>query len=212
MCRMASGFINPRTMEIKVWDLTSHSETLSHLSLSDRPERDQWREMHYLPDGSVEARVLALDTHTASECEADIKARFPTFMEFLNWAISQRTDEHGCYSDSLYLNSLTNAEGLKLPKSIGEWLDLRSLTNAEGLKLPESIGGSLDLRSLTNAEGLKLPKSIGEWLDLRSLANADGLKLPESIGDGIYLNSLINTDGFKLPKSIGGYVYYVPKN
>ena len=51
------------------------------------------------------------------------------------------------YGD-LYLDSLTSAEGLKLPEKIGS-LYLDSLTSAEGLKLPEKIGGGLYLSGLT---------------------------------------------------------------
>ena len=53
---------------------------------------------------------------------------------------------------SLILDSLTSAEGLKLPESIGGSLYLGGLTSAEGLKLPESIGGDLYLHGLTSAE------------------------------------------------------------
>ncbi len=104
----------------------------------------------------------------------------------------------------LYLSSLTSADGLKLPERIGGYLDLHSLTSADGLKLPESIGGNLYLSSLTSADGLKLPESIGGDLYLNSLASAAGLKLPESIGGDLNLNSLTSADGLKLPESIGG--------
>ena len=56
-------------------------------------------------------------------------------------------------------------------------LDLNSLTSAEGLTLPESIGGSLNLSSLTSAEGLTLPESIGGYLNLSSLTSAEKQKL-----------------------------------
>ncbi|MBU2542495.1 hypothetical protein KJ785_02975, partial [Patescibacteria group bacterium] len=73
----------------------------------------------------------------------------------------------------LYLESLTSAEGLKLPGSVGGSLDLSGLTSAEGLKLPGSVGGSLDLSGLTSAEGLKLPGSVGGDLNLRRLTSAE---------------------------------------
>lgn len=56
---------------------------------------------------------------------------------------------------NLYLSSLTSAEGLILPTSIGGYLDLGSLTSAEDLILPTSIGGDLYLDRLTSAEGLE---------------------------------------------------------
>ena len=58
-------------------------------------------------------------------------------------------------------------------------LNLRSLTSAEGLTLPESVGGSLYLNSLTSAEGLTLPQSVGGSLKLRSLNYEDRQKLRE---------------------------------
>ncbi len=105
---------------------------------------------------------------------------------------------------SLWLSSLTSAEGLKLPQSIGGDLNLFSLTSAEGLKLPQSIGGSLWLDSLTSAEGLILPQSIGEDLALGRLTSAEGLVLPQSIGGYLDLNGLTSAEGLKLPQSIGG--------
>ena len=55
------------------------------------------------------------------------------------------------YGD-LYLGSLTSAKGLKLPESIGGYLNFYGLTSAKGLELPESIGGYLILGRLTSAE------------------------------------------------------------
>jgi hypothetical protein len=110
------------------------------------------------------------------------------------------------YGD-LDLRSLTSAEDLQLPESIGGYLDLRSLTSAEGLQLPESIGGSLYLGRLTSAEDLQLPESIGGYLDLGSLTSAEDLQLPEFIGGSLYLRSLTSAEGLQLPESIGGSLY-----
>ena len=107
---------------------------------------------------------------------------------------------------NLYLDRLTNAEGLEFPETIGGNLDLRRLTSAEGLKLPETIGGDLYLFSLTSAEGLKLPETIGGDLDLMRLTSAEGLKLPETIGGDLDLMSLTSAEGLKLPETIGGYL------
>ena len=109
------------------------------------------------------------------------------------------------YGD-LYLSSLTSAEGLKLPESVGGDLNLGNLTSAEGLKLPESVGGGLYLTNLTSAEGLKLPESVGGYLNLNSLTSAEGLKLPEHIGGDLNLNNLTSAEGLKLPEHIGGYL------
>ena len=107
---------------------------------------------------------------------------------------------------SIDLSSLTSAEGLVLPESIGGTIDLRSLTSAEGLVLPKSIGGGIDLDSLTSAEGLVLPESIGGGIVLRSLTSAEGLVLPESIDGNIVLRSLTSAEGLVLPESIGGSI------
>ena len=58
---------------------------------------------------------------------------------------------------NLYLSGLTSAEGLKLPETVGGYLDLGGLTSAEGLKLPETVGGGLYLSGLTHTqkEGLR---------------------------------------------------------
>ncbi len=106
----------------------------------------------------------------------------------------------------LNLDSLTSAEGLTLPKSIGGDLNLTSLTSAEGLTLPQTVGGDLNLTSLTSAEGLTLPQTVGGVLNLSNLTSAEGLTLPESIGGSLNLRSLTSAQGLTLPKSIGGYL------
>ena len=129
---------------------------------------------------------------------------------------------------SLWLNNLTNAEGLKFPDKIGGDLYLRSLTSAkglelpdeiegdlnlsilisaEGLKLPDKIGGYLDLNYLTSVEGLKLPNEIGGYLDLSNLTSAKGLELPDEIEGDLILSSLTNAEGLKLPNEIGGSLW-----
>jgi DNA repair exonuclease SbcCD ATPase subunit len=73
-------------------------------------------------------------------------------------------------------------------------LHLNSLTSAEGLILPQSVGGDLYLNSLTSAEGLILPQSVGGYLNLNSLTSAEGLNLPESVSGDLYLNSLTSAE------------------
>jgi hypothetical protein len=105
---------------------------------------------------------------------------------------------------NLYLNSLTSAEDLVLPQSIGGSLNLGSLTSAEGLELPQSIGVDLYLGSLTSAEDLVLPQSIGRDIYLDDLTSAEDLVLPQSIGGALSLNSLTSAEDLVLPQSIGG--------
>jgi hypothetical protein len=88
-------------------------------------------------------------------------------------------------SGHLSLESLTSAEGLALPQTVGSFLDLQSLTSAKGLTLPQFVGGTLYLVNLTSAEGLTFPSSIGGDLDLRSLTSAVGLSLPQAIGGNL---------------------------
>jgi len=107
-------------------------------------------------------------------------------------------------SGTLNLYSLTSAEGLTLPQSVGGNLDLGSLTSAEGLTLPESIGGGLYLSNLRSAEGLTLPQSVGGSLSLRSLTSAKGLILPQSVGGDLSLFHLRSAEGLTLPQSVGG--------
>ncbi len=104
----------------------------------------------------------------------------------------------------LDLHSLTSAEGLTLPTTIGGGLNLDRLTSAEGLTLPNSIGGDLDLHGLTSAEGLTLPTTIGGDLDLHGLTSAEGLTLPTTIGGDLWLNSLTSAKDLTLPTTIGG--------
>ena len=107
---------------------------------------------------------------------------------------------------SITLCSLASVDGLVLPQYVTGSINLLSLTSADGLVLPESIGGGISLSSLTSAEGLVLPKSIGGSIDLRSLTSAEGLVLPESIGGGIDLRSLTSAEGLVLPESIDGNI------
>ena len=107
----------------------------------------------------------------------------------------------------LYLRSLTSAKGLELPDEIEGDLNLSSLISAEGLKLPDKIGGYLDLNYLTSVEDLKLPNEIGGYLDLSNLTSAKGLELPDEIEGDLNLSSLTSAEGLKLPDEIGGSLW-----
>ena len=108
------------------------------------------------------------------------------------------------FVSDLYLYSLTSADGLVLPQSVGGNLFLNNLTSAEGLVLPQSVGGNLNLRSLTSANGLVLPQNIGGILYLSSLTNAVGLVLPQNFSGSLYLINLTSVEGLVLPQNIGG--------
>jgi len=115
MCRTVSFFINARTSEVKVWDLSSHENTAKHHGIrdADRPS-ESWREGHYLPDGTIECRPMATDPYKKQEYEASVCAKWPTFIQFLNWALKNCDP-----LQSLDLYSLQSAEGLTLPEKCG---------------------------------------------------------------------------------------------
>ena len=107
----------------------------------------------------------------------------------------------------IYLDYLTNADGLVLPQYIGDNLLLRSLESAKGLIFPQHVGGLIYLGSLTSAEGLVLPQHVGGGIDLSSLTNADGLVLPQHAGGVINLRSLTSAEGLVLPQHVGDFIY-----
>jgi hypothetical protein len=149
-----------------------HQATAEKLKLDQRI----WREGHYLPDGTIEARVQDNDRATMEECNERIRNRWPSFNLFLSWALREISKD-GVYGGWLDLRGLTSAKDLVLPKTIGGWLDLNGLTSAKDLVLPKTIGGGLDLRGLTSAKDLVLPKTIGGWLDLNGLCTEEKRKL-----------------------------------
>ena len=103
--------------------------------------------------------------------------------------------------NSLSLNGITSANGLVLPKHIGDDLDLSNLESAEGIILPEHIGRSLYLSNLTSAEDLVLPEYVRWGLFLDNLKNAKNIVLPKHVGDGqIDLISLETLDGLIIPE------------
>ena len=110
------------------------------------------------------------------------------------------------YYGDLSLDSLTSAEGLTLPQTVGGYLNLYSLTSAEGLTLPQTVGDYLSLDSLTSTEGLTLPQTVGGDLYLHNLTSAEGLTLPQTVGGDLYLHNLTSAEGLTLPQTVGGYL------
>ena len=107
---------------------------------------------------------------------------------------------------NLNLTSLTSAEDLKLPDTLGK-LDLRNLISAEGLKLPDTFNGDLDLSGLISAEGLKLPHTSNGDLYLNGLTSVEGLKLPNTFNGDLDLSGLTSAEGLKLPDTFNGDLY-----
>jgi hypothetical protein len=114
MCRFASAFFSPDTMDVKVWDLNYHANTEEHLRLSGT-----WREMHYEPNGSVECRVLPEDPITSAQAVDQIRKQWPRFVDFLSWAVANGA----MVGEILDLGSLTSAVGLTIPPGV-TYLDL----------------------------------------------------------------------------------------
>ena len=130
MCRFASGFLRPiEALPVKIADLNGHSETQEILGLKDMPKADTWREFHYTPDGKIEVRTLNGDTLTAKQCESGIKARWPDFVDFLNWAMKQKDYVKG----SLDLRGC-DLKGIKLLTTVKGYLYL-SGCDLKGIKL-----------------------------------------------------------------------------
>ena len=186
MCQFISFFHNPATGRIKIHDLMSHHETSKALKL----DLDKWREGHYLKDGTIECRVVDTDKYDQDYCDERLRAKHPTFKDFLVWCLKQVGDN---YRGSLDL-SHCDLKGVEIPDITGS-LNL-SYCNLKGVKIPENIGGSLDL-SHCNLKGVKLPENIGGFLDL-SHCNLEGVKFPENIGGWLYL-SYCDLEGIEIP-------------
>jgi len=199
--------MNPKTLEVKVYDITSHRVTFEHFNLQDLPKPNSWREFHYLPDNTIECRANELDDLTKEQANSYIKSKWPTFIDF--W----KEFKGKCIiSDALDLYGLTSAEGLDLSGcNIGGALCLDGLTSAKGLDLTGcDIGRSLCLNGLTSAKGLDLTGcSIGESLWLDGLTSAKGLDLSGcKIGWRLYLDGLTSAKGLDLSGcKIGGDLY-----
>lgn len=136
MCQFASFLHRPDNGDIVVYNLCSHSETQNHLKLKE----PLWCEGHYLRDGTISCRVPPLSRPTEQECVERLRRKYPTFYDFLNWALMQN------------LGGWLNLRGCDLsklktwPKTIGGWLDLSGCDLSKLKTWPETIGGSLYLR------------------------------------------------------------------
>jgi len=199
MCQFISFFHNPETGEVKVSDLNSHSNTEETLKL----DKSKWREGHYLPDGTVVARVLATDHRDEPQCIFKIQQSYPTFKDFFVWALREIAPD-GNYGGSLYLGGLTSLTPGCLPKTVGGYLYLGGLTSLTPGCLPKTVGGDLDLGGLTSLTPRCLPKTVGGSLYLRGLTNLTPGCLPKTVGGSLYLRGLTSLTPGCLPKTVGG--------
>ena len=124
MCGLISFLHKPTTGDIKVWDLISHENTAKHHNIT--PDNNAWREGHYLPDGTIEARVADTDRISAKECAERLRKTFPTFVSFLAWCAQQKIQP----VTYLNLSPLTSAKGLVIPQGV-TYLNLSALVKEE---------------------------------------------------------------------------------
>ena len=174
MCRLASFFhkSDVTSTDVAVSNLASHDATEKALKLN----RALWFEGHYLPNGTIEARVPPEAHVTADECVARIRKRWMRFADFFMWALRE-TSQTKSFNGSLDLRGC-DLKAVTLPTSISGSLDLRGC-DLKGVTLPTSTSGSLDLRGC-NLKGVTLPTSIGVWLDLNG-CDLKGVTLPDEI-------------------------------
>ena len=129
MCKTASFWHNPINGDIAVYDLSSHSVTQEHLKLNQQI----WREGHYLPSGEIECRIAAADRITQADCNERMRNRFPTFFDFLTWALNQKI------TGSLDLSGLTSPpKGIVLPEKITGYLYLSDKVKLQWNKIKAS--------------------------------------------------------------------------
>ena len=131
-----------------------------------------WAKKYYLGDEDWVEENFEFEDDGSVICNTDLNLNFmtePDFPESIKYV-------HG----DLFLDGLTSAVGLKLPKRVGWHLLLNGLTSAKGLKLPDKIGGSLFLNVLNSVEGLELTDiDIEGTIFLRDVSDDEKDKLSE---------------------------------
>ena len=135
MCQFISFFHNPKTGEIKVHDLNSHSNTEEFLKL----DGSKWREGHYLPDSDVIARVLPADNREEKQCVFKIRQSYPNFIDFFAWCLRE-TNQTENFTGYLNLPGLTTLAPGCLPKTVCGDLNLPGLTKENREKIRRKFG------------------------------------------------------------------------
>lgn len=92
MCQFASFWFNVDDLSVKAWNLLSHSATAMHRMIVENA-RSRWREGHYLlePEGPW-CGVLSGDPHKPAWYDAQFKAFWPTFADFLTYVFEHGAD------------------------------------------------------------------------------------------------------------------------
>ena len=92
MCDLYSFAFNPRTGDVKVYHLASHSTTMAHYGLKDDDGPLSWREGHYLLNDTITARLHGYDPTPSPPWEDVWHKRWPTAADFLEWALANGAD------------------------------------------------------------------------------------------------------------------------
>ena len=151
MCQLASFFWKRTESEgtqVRVWNLTRHSETQKYLKLT---ERAGWYEGHYLPTGEIECRI---PDGTDTIAEQDIKDRWSDFYKFLNWALEQKLGR------DLNLSGCTGLTTLPTGLKVGGYLSLFGCTGLTTLPTDLKVGGDLDISGCTGLRKVVVPKGV----------------------------------------------------
>ena len=185
MCKMASFKFRPAgAVELRVaGSLDEHH----NIPGDDGSKPSNWREGHYLPDGTIECRVLDVDKLTADECADKIRKRWPTFTEFFAWAIEEAND------------------GL----TVSGYFDLSGCTGLTALPDGLTVSGSLYLSGCTGLTALPDGLTVSGYLDLSGCIGLTALPDGLTVSGHLYLSGCTGLtalpDGLK--SSVGGYIY-----
>jgi len=163
MCQFIAFMFDPKTAEIKVHDLQSHSGTESALKL----DKSVWREGHWTPNNELVLRTQ-LGDEVLPGIEKYVRELHGDFCGFMKWCLEE-TKQDEIFTGSLYLSGLTSLKPGCLPQSVGGSLDLSGLTSLKPGCLPQSVGGYLYLSGLTSLKPGCLPQSVGGYLYLSGL-------------------------------------------
>ncbi|MCO4819825.1 MAG: hypothetical protein KC517_09385 [Bacteroidetes bacterium] len=148
----------------------------------------KWREGHYLPDGTVECRVVVFDKYDKDFCAERLLIKYPSFEKFTEWVYRQditvkNLDVRGC-----------DLKGVKFPEGV-ENLDV-SFCDLKGVKFPEGVE-NLYAR-FCDLKGVKFPEGVKtlnvSWCDLK------GVKFPEGV-ENLDVRGCYHK-GVKFPKGV----------
>ena len=120
MCNFLSGLVTlEKHPKVLCLDLKSHDETIRFLGIKPETYRE-WEWTREDTGDSLDVRCLPDEDRNT--LKSAILAKFPRRIDCINECIRQMAASGRNLDDDL--GSLTSAEGLVLPQSIGGWLDL----------------------------------------------------------------------------------------